>query len=58
MHLYGDLKTEGDLFKHQEIKQNLIEYCQNDSLVTLLFFNYLNAKINTLQEVTPNGIIV
>jgi hypothetical protein len=47
MHLYGDLKTESDLFKHEEIKQNLIEYCQNDSLVTLLFFNYLAAKIKS-----------
>ncbi len=52
MHLYGDLKTESDLFKHEEIKQNLIKYCQNDSLVTLLFFNYLKEKINATQEIS------
>lgn len=45
MHVYGDLKTEPDLFKHEEIKQQLIDYCVNDSRITLLFFNYLLEKI-------------
>jgi hypothetical protein len=45
MHLYGDLKNTADLFKHEEIKQQLIDYCVNDSRITLLFFFYLYEKV-------------
>lgn len=45
MHAYGMLSKEGDLFSQEEVKQQLIDYCANDSNVTLQFFYYLKDKL-------------
>lgn len=45
MHAYGSLAEDTDLFKNEELQNQLIAYCENDSRVTLAFFYYLKTKL-------------
>ncbi len=44
---YDDFLNEPDIFKQQEIKTNLIEYCNRDTQVMLELFVFLKRKIAT-----------
>lgn len=44
---YGDFLTETDIFKQQEIKNNLINYCNTDTRVMLELLIFLKQVINS-----------
>lgn len=46
MYIYESLLHQTNDFEIQQIKEQLIEYCEMDALVTLEFYKYLNSKIN------------
>lgn len=45
MYMYESLLLQTNIFEAQQIKEQLIEYCELDALVTLEFFNYLVTKV-------------
>jgi hypothetical protein len=45
MYIYESLLLETNVFESQQIKEQLIEYCELDALVTLEFFSYLKTKV-------------
>ncbi len=45
MYIYESLLLQTNIFEAQQIKEQLIEYCELDALVTLEFFNYLVTKV-------------
>ena len=44
---YDDFLNETDLFKKQELKENLIAYCQTDTRAVLELFEYLTKRVNS-----------
>ncbi len=45
MYIYESLLLQTNIFEAQQIKEQLIEYCEMDALVTLAFYNYLVTKV-------------
>ncbi len=42
---YNELQTSSDMFKIQEVKQDLLEYCKLDTLAMVKIYNKIYASI-------------
>jgi len=45
MYIYESLLSQSDVFEATQIKEQLIEYCELDAIVTLQFYHHLQSKI-------------